>query len=85
MKGIKDRPYLLLTMAVFFWAGNFILGRAFHSEIPPVALAFWRWVGSPSAPASSLPRIQTRHSRIFRDDVPDANGAQSYLSALLQR
>ena len=46
MKGIKDRPYLLLTMAVFFWAGNFILGRAFHSEIPPVALAFWRWVGA---------------------------------------
>jgi len=46
MKGLKDRPYLLLTMAVFFWAGNFILGRAFHNEIPPVALAFWRWVGA---------------------------------------
>ena len=46
MKSIKDHPYLLLTMAVFFWAGNFILGRAFHSEIPPVALAFWRWVGA---------------------------------------
>lgn len=41
--GIKDRPYLLLTFAVLFWAGNFILGRAFHSDIPPVALAFWRW------------------------------------------
>jgi drug/metabolite transporter (DMT)-like permease len=46
MKGLKDRPYLLLTMAVFFWSGNFILGRAFHNEIPPVALAFWRWVGA---------------------------------------
>ena len=46
MKSIKDRPYLLLTMAVLFWAGNFILGRAFHSQIPPVALAFWRWVGA---------------------------------------
>lgn len=46
MKSIKDRPYLLLTMAVLFWAGNFILGRAFHSEIPPVALAYWRWVGA---------------------------------------
>ena len=46
MKSIKDRPYLLLTMAVLFWAGNFILGRAFHNEIPPVALAFWRWVGA---------------------------------------
>lgn len=46
MKPVKDRPYLLLIMAVLFWAGNFILGRAFHTEIPPVALAFWRWVGA---------------------------------------
>jgi len=46
MKNIKDRPYLLLILAVLFWSGNFILGRAFHSEIPPVALAFWRWVGA---------------------------------------
>jgi len=40
---LKNRPYILLTLAVLFWAGNFILGRAFHSDIPPVALAFWRW------------------------------------------
>ncbi len=46
MRKIKDRPYLLLTLAVLFWSGNFILGRAFHNEIPPVALAFWRWVGA---------------------------------------
>src|SRR5210317_870778 len=46
MTPIKDRPYLLLTLAVLFWAGNFILGRAFHTEIPPIALAFWRWVGA---------------------------------------
>lgn len=43
MNALKDRPYLLLTLAVLFWAGNFILGRAFHAEIPPIALAFWRW------------------------------------------
>jgi drug/metabolite transporter (DMT)-like permease len=40
---IKNRPYILLSLAVLFWSGNFILGRAFHSDIPPVALAFWRW------------------------------------------
>lgn len=40
---MNKRPYLLLTLAVLFWAGNFILGRAFHADIPPVALAFWRW------------------------------------------
>lgn len=43
---IKDKPYLLLILAVLFWAGNFIVGRAFHGEIPPIALAFWRWVGA---------------------------------------
>lgn len=51
---IKNQPYLLLTLAVLFWAGNFIVGRAFHADIPPVALAFWRWVGAAlliSAPA----------------------------------
>ncbi len=40
---ISDSPYLLLTLAVFFWAGNFIVGRAVRADIPPVALAFWRW------------------------------------------
>ena len=36
-------PYLLLTLAVLFWAGNFILGRAVRMDVPPIALAFWRW------------------------------------------
>ena len=36
-------PYLLLTLAVVFWSGNFILGRAVRTNVPPVALAFWRW------------------------------------------
>jgi len=40
---IIDSPYLLLTLAVFFWAGNFIVGRAVRADIPPVGLAFWRW------------------------------------------
>jgi len=40
---LTNNAYLLLTLAVLFWAGNFILGRAFHSDIPPIALSFWRW------------------------------------------
>jgi drug/metabolite transporter (DMT)-like permease len=35
--------YLLLILTVLFWSGNFVLGRFVHSEIPPIALAFWRW------------------------------------------
>lgn len=42
---IFDRPYLLLTLATLFWAGNFVLGRAVSGEVPPVGLAFWRWFG----------------------------------------
>ena len=40
-----DQPYLLLLLAILFWSGNFILGRAVRLEVPPVGLAFWRWLG----------------------------------------
>jgi drug/metabolite transporter (DMT)-like permease len=30
-------------MTNLFWAGNFVLGRAVHELIPPIALSFWRW------------------------------------------
>lgn len=36
-------PYLLLTLTVLFWAGNFVLGRGIHDAVPPIALSFWRW------------------------------------------
>lgn len=36
--------YLLLTLTVLFWSGNAVLARAMHQDIPPMAMAFWRWV-----------------------------------------
>ncbi|MGE0418289.1 MAG: DMT family transporter [Acetobacteraceae bacterium] len=36
-------PHVLLTFAVLFWSGNFIVGRAIAGTVPPVALAYWRW------------------------------------------
>ncbi|MBT5414382.1 MAG: DMT family transporter [Rhodospirillaceae bacterium] len=39
-----DRPYLLLCLTFLFWAGNIVVGRAVAGEVPPIALAFWRWV-----------------------------------------
>ncbi len=36
-------PYILLTLAVLFWSGNFVLGRAVRLDVPPIGLAFWRW------------------------------------------
>ncbi len=40
---IKAHPFLLLTLTALFWAGNFVMGRAVKSSIPPIGLAFWRW------------------------------------------
>jgi drug/metabolite transporter (DMT)-like permease len=37
-------PWLLLTLANLFWAGNWVISRAFRNELPPVGLSFWRWV-----------------------------------------
>lgn len=39
-------PYLLLTLTVLFWSGNFILGRGIRQLIPPVSLNFYRWMGA---------------------------------------
>ena len=37
-------PYVLLTLATFFWAGNTVLGKAATPLIPAFSLSFWRWV-----------------------------------------
>src|SRR5215213_7228413 len=42
-RGIADQAWLLMTLPGLFWAGNAVLGRAVAGEVPPVALAFWRW------------------------------------------
>lgn len=34
--------WLLLALAAFFWAGNYVVGRGARDEIGPVTLAFWR-------------------------------------------
>ena len=39
-----QRVYLLLVLCVFFWSGNFILGRFVNTQILPLELAFFRWL-----------------------------------------
>jgi drug/metabolite transporter (DMT)-like permease len=36
-------PAVLLVLATLSWSGNFVVGRAVHAVVPPVALSFWRW------------------------------------------
>lgn len=41
---LNDAPYLLLSLTSLFWAGNIVLGRLAAGHVPPVGLAFLRWV-----------------------------------------
>ncbi len=48
-KGVSNRhgyAYVILTLTVFFLALNHVIGRAVHTEVPPVGLAFWRWAAA---------------------------------------
>lgn len=35
--------YVLLAITSLCWSGNHVLARAMHNDMPPMALAFWRW------------------------------------------
>lgn len=37
-------PYLVMLLPPLFWAGNAVVGRAAVGLVPPIALAFWRWL-----------------------------------------
>jgi drug/metabolite transporter (DMT)-like permease len=39
----KVNPYVLLIAATLIWGGNFVIGRAITSSLPPVSLSFLRW------------------------------------------
>jgi len=43
MPNALKNPYLLLTLTVLFWSGNMVVGRGVRADLPPIALAFWRW------------------------------------------
>jgi drug/metabolite transporter (DMT)-like permease len=40
----KISGYLFAVGATAIWSGNFIIARGLSDSIPPVSLAFWRWV-----------------------------------------
>ena len=40
----RSSPYLLLTLTALFWSGNFVIGRGAQGVLPPLAMAFWRWI-----------------------------------------
>lgn len=40
------RVYTMLVIVMLLWAGNSIVARAIHTEVPPFTLAFCRWAGA---------------------------------------
>lgn len=44
MAGRHGWAYAGLLLAVLCWSGNALVARAFHDAIPPLSLAFWRWI-----------------------------------------
>lgn len=40
---VPHRAYVFLALAPFLWAGNWVVARAVHADIPASGLNFWRW------------------------------------------
>ena len=40
----RSGAFALLALAMLFWAGNWVVGRALRDSFTPVELTFWRWL-----------------------------------------
>jgi drug/metabolite transporter (DMT)-like permease len=43
LSGGNPLAYAFAALAMVFWSGNWVLGRAVRADIPPLGLNFWRW------------------------------------------
>jgi drug/metabolite transporter (DMT)-like permease len=41
---LAKSPYLLLILATLIWGGNFVIGRAMVSDLPPYTFSLMRWM-----------------------------------------
>jgi drug/metabolite transporter (DMT)-like permease len=46
VRWLNHQPYLLLSLASLFWAGNIVLGRYVAGHVPPLTLSCVRWIGA---------------------------------------
>ncbi|HYT97416.1 MAG TPA: DMT family transporter [Casimicrobiaceae bacterium] len=52
-------PFVMLTLAPFFWACNWIVGRGLSGDIPPFGMTFYRWLFALAILAPfALPRVR---------------------------
>lgn len=43
---LLNQPYLLLILTSLFWGGNVVVGRYVAGHVPPIMLAYIRWLGA---------------------------------------
>jgi len=46
VRWLGNQPYLLLSLASLFWAGNIVLARHVAGHVPPMTLSCIRWIGA---------------------------------------
>ncbi len=46
LRWLNSQPYLLLSLASLFWAGNIVLARYVAGHVPPMTLSCVRWIGA---------------------------------------
>jgi drug/metabolite transporter (DMT)-like permease len=44
LRGLANEPRFLMLLPGLFWAGNAIVARSTVGAVPPIGMAFWRWV-----------------------------------------
>ena len=67
MNTSRTTAFLLLALAMLFWAGNWVLGRALRDAFEPVALNLWRWIVAVIALAPfALPRLRPHWGAVRR-------------------
>ena len=65
MHRLTANPYLLLTLTALFWSGNMVMGRGNRADVPPIALAFWRWIIALALVAPlALPHLRSQWPRL---------------------
>lgn len=62
--------YFFAISATAIWSGNFIIARGLTDNIPPISLAFWRWIVAVAAflPFALKPLITERNT--LRKHIP---------------
>ncbi|MFK4028510.1 DMT family transporter [Stutzerimonas balearica] len=55
-----------LLVAVLCWSGNALVARAYHGEIPPLSLSFWRWMLAGALLLPFVARPILAHRRTLR-------------------